>query len=194
MAKKVASKKKIAVKKTPIKKNIKTSKTSPKLVKKSEIQSQVSEGSRVPNFSAPLTGNQVFELKKYLGSKVVLYFYPRDATPGCTIQGHEFTKLNAEFKKLGVFVFGISRDSMKSHEKFKTKECYTIDLISDEDEKICQIFGVIKEKNMYGKKVFGIERSTFVVDEKGVLIKEWRKVQAEGQAQQTLEFFKSLKD
>lgn len=183
----------MADKKAPIKKNTTTKKTSPKLVKKSETQSQVSEGKMVPNFSAPLTGNQVFELKKYLGSKVVLYFYPRDATPGCTIQGHEFTKLSAEFKKMGVFIFGISRDSIKSHEKFKAKECYTIDLISDEDETICQIFAVIKEKNMYGKKVFGIERSTFVIDEKGCLIKEWRKVQAEGQAQQTLDFLKEKK-
>lgn len=114
--------------------------------------------------------------------KVLLYFYPKDSTPGCTIEGHEFSKLKKEFSKLNIAIFGISRDSISSHEKFKEKQCYTIDLLSDEDEIACGIFDVIKEKNMYGKKVMGIERSTFLISEDGILIQEWRKVKAEGHA------------
>lgn len=144
----------------------------------------------VPNFSAPTTGIENFKLSDFKGKKVVLYFYPKDATPGCTIEGHEFTKLKPQFDKLNTAVFGISRDSMKSHEKFKEKECYKVDLISDEDEKICKIFDVIKEKNMYGKKVMGIVRSTFIIDEKGKLMNEWIKVKAEGHAKEVLDWLK----
>jgi len=122
--------------------------------------------------------------------KVLLYFYPKDSTPGCTIEGHEFSKLKKEFAKLNIVIFGISRDSITSHEKFKEKQCYAIDLLSDEDEIACDIFDVIKEKNMYGKKVMGIERSTFLIDEKGVLTHEWRKVKAEGHAQSILQEIK----
>ncbi len=128
-----------------------------------------------------------FKLSDYAGKKVALYFYPKDATPGCTTEGHEFTKLKEKFSQINVEIFGVSRDSIKSHEKFKEKQCFNFDLLSDEDEKICQLFGVIKEKNMYGKKVMGIERSTFVIDEEGKLIAEWRKVKAEGHAQEVLE-------
>jgi peroxiredoxin Q/BCP len=117
----------------------------------------------------------------------VLYFYPKDMTPGCTIEGHEFTKLKGAFSKKNAVVFGVSRDSVASHEKFKAKECYTIDLLSDEDEKLCKTFGVIKDKNMYGKIVKGIERSTFVIDEQGRLASEWRGVKAEGHAAQVLD-------
>lgn len=144
----------------------------------------------VPNFSAPTTSIETFKLSDFKGEKVVLYFYPKDATPGCTIEGHEFTKLKPQFEKMNAHVFGVSRDSMKSHEKFKEKECYKVDLISDEDETICKIFDVIKEKNMYGKKIMGIERSTFVIDEKGKLIHEWRKVKAEGHAKEVLDWLK----
>ena len=123
---------------------------------------------------------------------MILYFYPKDHTPGCTLEGHEFSKLKKNFEKLNAVIFGVSRDSVQSHEKFKEKQCYSIDLLSDEDETACQIFDVIKEKNMYGKKVFGIERSTFLIDEKGVLLHEWRKVKAEGHAQEVLDYLKLI--
>lgn len=122
----------------------------------------------------------------------MIYFYPKDSTPGCTLEGHEFTRLQKQFRSAGAEVFGVSRDSMKSHEKFKEKECYSIDLLSDEDENLCQIFGVIKMKNMYGRQVRGIERSTFVIDEKGVLKKEWRGVRVAGHAEEVLDFVRSL--
>lgn len=131
-----------------------------------------------------------FDLAKYKGQNVVLYFYPKDATPGCTIEGHEFSKLLPQFKKLNAVVFGVSRDSMKSHDKFKDKEGYKVDLISDENSEACDLFDVIKEKNMYGKKVMGIERSTFWIDQEGVLKHEWRKVKAEGHAAEVLAYLK----
>lgn len=143
-------------------------------------------GKKAPKFELPATGSQVISLKNLLGKKVVLYFYPKDATPGCTLEGHEFTKLKKQFEKKNTIVFGVSRDDVKSHEKFKEKECYAIDLISDEESELCNAFDVIKEKNMYGKKVKGIERSTFVIDEKGVITHEWRKVKAEGHAEEVL--------
>lgn len=156
------------------------------------MATKVEEGKALKNFSAPMTSGKVFSLSEHKGKGIVLYFYPKDATPGCTLQGHEFTKLKNKFNQLNYEVYGISRDSLSSHEKFKDKQCYSIDLISDEDEAICNMFDVIKEKNMYGKKVFGIERSTFVINEKGVLLKEWRKVKAEGNAEQTLKYIKEL--
>lgn len=131
-------------------------------------------------------------MSDHSGRNIVLYFYPKDSTPGCTLEGHEFSKLRKEFQKLKTEVFGISRDSIKSHENFKTKQCYEIDLLSDADEVACEIFGVIKEKNMYGKKVLGIERSTFLIDKDGRLLKEWRKVKAEGHAQEVLDALKDL--
>lgn len=133
-----------------------------------------------------------FQLSEHKGKKVVLFFYPKDATPGCTLEGHEFSKLLPQFKKLGAVVYGVSRDSMKSHEKFKEKQCYTVDLISDEEEELCAIFDVVKDKNMYGKKVRGIERSTFVLDPSGEVLAEWRKVKAEGHAKEVLEAVKAL--
>ncbi len=152
----------------------------------------VSVGSAVPQFSLPSTGGRTVLSDMLKGKAVVLYFYPRDATPGCTLEGHDFSKLHAEFKSAGAQVFGVSRDSMKSHEKFKDCEKYSIDLLSDEDEKVCKLFGVIKMKNMYGKQVRGIERSTFVIDRDGNLVKEWRGVKVPGHAAAVLEFLKSL--
>lgn len=149
-------------------------------------------GSKVADFKLPSTSGEEFCLSKFKGQKVVIYFYPKDATPGCTLEGHEFTALRSEFKKLGAVVVGVSRDSLKSHLKFKEKQCYKIDLLSDEEEKLCRLFDVIKEKNMYGKKVMGIERSTFVIDEKGKLLCEWRKVKAEGHAKEVLKELKKL--
>ena len=143
-------------------------------------------GKKAPQFKLPATGAQTVNLKDLAGKKVVLYFYPRDMTPGCTIEGHEFTQLKKQFEKKNAVVFGVSRDDMKSHEKFKEKECYAIALISDEKSELCNAFDVIKDKNMYGKKVKGIERSTFVIDEKGTIVNEWRKVKAEGHAEEVL--------
>lgn len=149
-------------------------------------------GDKVPVFSLPSTAGQDFSLSGYEGRKIVLYFYPKDSTPGCTVEGHEFSKLIKQFQKLKTEVFGISRDSIKSHENFKSKQCYDIDLLSDAEEEACRIFDVIKEKNMYGKKVLGIERSTFLIGEDGKLLKEWRKVKAAGHAQEVLDAIKSL--
>lgn len=158
-----------------------------------EAAPAVSLGQLVPDFSLFATGAKLFQLSAMKGKKIVLYFYPKDATPGCTIEGHDFTKLHKEFKSKNAEVYGVSRDSISSHEKFKDKQCYTIDLISDPEEKICRTFGVIKTKNMYGKKVLGIERSTFVIDENGQLEKEWRGVSVEGHAQAVLDYLGSKK-
>ena len=133
-----------------------------------------------------------FNLKNLKGQKTVLYFYPKDNTPGCTTEGLDFTKQYSKFKKLGVAIFGVSRDSSASHEKFKTKMGFPFDLISDEDEELCKKFDVIKMKNMYGKKVRGIERSTFVLDEKGKIIQEWRKVKVDGHVDEVLAFVQAL--
>jgi peroxiredoxin Q/BCP len=147
----------------------------------------------LPHFVLPSTGGKEFSLSKFKGKKVVFYFYPKDATPGCTIEGHDFSKLKPKFEAAGAVVFGISRDSMKSHEKFKENQKYTVELLADEKEIACKIFDVIKEKNMYGKKVIGIERSTFVIDTESKIIKEWRKVRVEGHAQEVLEYVQGLK-
>jgi thioredoxin-dependent peroxiredoxin len=154
--------------------------------------SDLSIGSKVPDFTLPATGDQEIRLKKLKGKNVVLYFYPKDSTPGCTTEGHEFSELHAEFDKLGTEVFGVSRDSIKSHENFKTKQGFPFELLSDQDETLCQMFNVIREKNMYGKKVMGIERSTFLIDARGVLRQEWRKVKAAGHAAEVLEALKAL--
>jgi peroxiredoxin Q/BCP len=147
-------------------------------------------GQKVPAITLPATGEKEISLSDYLGQKIVLYFYPKDDTPGCTIESNDFNKFLPKFKKAGAVVLGVSRDSVKSHEKFCQKYAFDFDLLSDEDEALCNLFGVIKDKNMYGKKVRGIERSTFVIDEKGKLIQEWRKVSVEGHAEEVLEFIK----
>jgi len=149
-------------------------------------------GKPVADFSLPSTGNTTFKLSGTRGSKVVLYFYPKDNTPGCTTQGSDFRDLHPQFKRAGTQVFGISRDSVKSHEGFKSKMKFPFELLSDADEKVCGQFGVMKLKNMYGRKVRGIERSTFVIDEKGVLAREWRGVKVPGHVQEVLNFVKAL--
>lgn len=159
--------------------------------KKSET-SKILVGKAIPRFTLPATGGRSFSSDALNGKAVVLYFYPRDATPGCTIEGHDFSRLQEKFRKAGAEVFGISRDTMKSHEKFKECEKYSIDLLSDEDETVCKIFAVMKMKNMYGKKVRGIERSTFVIDAEGKVVKEWRGVKVPGHAEEVLQFVKSL--
>ena len=149
-------------------------------------------GLPVPDFSAPLTSGKTFKLSEYRGSKVVLYFYPKDSTPGCTTEGQNFRDRHQAFLAANTKVIGISRDSLKSHENFKAKMAFPFELLSDTDETVCALFGVIKMKNMYGKQVRGIERSTFVIDGKRVLAREWRKVKVPGHAQEVLDFVKSM--
>lgn len=146
----------------------------------------------VPDFSIPSTEG-IFKLSDHKGKNIVLFFYPKDNTPGCTLEGQEFTKLLPQFKKLNTLVYGISRDSLKSHGKFIQTCDLKLELLSDEDEKICKLFDVIKEKNMYGKMVMGVERSTFVIDADRKLVAEFRKVKAEGHAAQVLDAVKALK-
>ena len=140
----------------------------------------------------PATGNKTLCLQDFQGQAVVLYFYPKDDTPGCTTESNDFKKLYKKFQSYQTHVFGISRDNLASHEKFKSKYKFPFDLISDSDEVLCQAFHVLKEKNMYGKKVLGIERSTFVMDKDGKVIKEWRKVKVDGHASEVLDFVKKL--
>ena len=142
----------------------------------------------VSDFALPATGGSEFRLSAIKSRRVVLYFYPKDNTPGCTIEGAQFRDLHAKFVKAGCAVYGISRDSLKSHENFKAKMGFPFDLLSDESEKICNQFGVLKMKNMYGKKVRGIERSTFVLDRDRVIRREWRGVKVPGHAQEVLDF------
>jgi len=147
---------------------------------------------KVADFTAPATGGAPFKLSDHKGKAVVLYFYPKDNTPGCTIEGAAFRDLHKQFAKAGAVVAGISRDSLKSHEGFKEKMGFPFELVSDPDEKLCAQFDVIKMKNMYGKKVRGIERSTFLIAPDGTLAKEWRKVKVEGHAADVLAAVKAL--
>jgi thioredoxin-dependent peroxiredoxin len=149
-------------------------------------------GHRVADFSLPATGGGTFRLSEHRGKTLVLYFYPKDNTPGCTTEGLQFRELHAEFRKAGAEVYGVSRDSLKSHEGFKAKMGFPFELLSDADEATCRQFGVIKVKNMYGKKVRGIERSTFVLDGEGRIAREWRGVKVPGHAQEVLHFVKTL--
>lgn len=146
----------------------------------------------VPNFSLPGTEGKEFELKNYKGKNIVIYFYPKDCTSGCTLQGQNFRDHYKEFQKYNTEIFGISRDTLKLHEKFRNEQQFPFILLSDTSEKICQLFDVIKEKNMYGKKVRGIERSTFLIDKNGVLRQEWRKVKVDGHIEEVLAAVKTL--
>ena len=148
-------------------------------------------GKKVTDFTAESTGGP-FKLSAHKGHPVVLYFYPKDNTPGCTTEGAQFRDLYPKFKKLGATIVGCSRDSLKAHEGFKEKMAFPFELLSDAEEKLCSQFEVIKMKNMYGKKVRGIERSTFVIDADGKLAKEWRGVKVPGHADEVLDFVKTL--
>lgn len=159
---------------------------------KKSSQGKVAEGTKVPDFTVASSDGGEFQLSDKKGKKVVLYFYPKDNTPGCTLEGQEFNKLLPQFKKAGAEVYGVSRDSLKSHGKFIDQCGFKFDLLSDEDEELCQLFDVIKEKNMYGRKVIGIERSTFIIDEAGRLAGEFRKVKAAGHAAAILDIVKKL--
>jgi thioredoxin-dependent peroxiredoxin len=148
-------------------------------------------GTKVPDFTAAATGGD-FKLSDHKGETVVLYFYPKDNTPGCTTEGEQFRDAYKKFRKAGAIVVGCSRDSLKSHENFKAKMQFPFELIADVDETLCTQFGVIKMKNMYGKKVRGIERSTFVIDGKGKLVNEWRGVRVPGHVEEVLAAVNSL--
>ena len=146
----------------------------------------------VPDFELPSTGNKTFRLSAAHGKNLVIYFYPKDDTPGCTTEGQEFRDAYTEFTGADCGIVGISRDNIKSHEKFKAKMNFPFELLSDTDETVCNLFGVMKMKNMYGKQVRGIDRSTFVVDTKGILRREWRSVKVPAHVQEVLEFVKTL--
>lgn len=144
----------------------------------------------VADFKCAATGDQTMQLKTLRGKKVVLYFYPKDATPGCTTEGQEFRDLHARFRRQNAVIFGVSRDSLGSHEKFKEKQKFPFELLSDPDEWLCRQFDVIKQKTLYGRKFMGIERSTFLIDENGKLRKEWRKVKVKNHAAEVLDAVK----
>jgi peroxiredoxin Q/BCP len=152
----------------------------------------VSVGRKVPDFSVPVTNGEKWKLSDAKGEKVVIYFYPKDMTTGCTRESQDFRDLYPAFKRAKVRVLGISRDSIKSHDKFRDKEKLPFELLSDADEKVCKLFDVIKEKSLYGRKYMGIDRSTFLIDADGVLRREWRGVKVPGHAEEVLEAAKSL--
>jgi len=149
--------------------------------------SKVKIGKKIPSFSTILDDGSELKSKDFNGKNIVIYFYPKDSTPGCTKEGEDFRDLHEEFIKSNAQIYGVSRDSVASHQKFKAKYKFPFHLISDEDESLCKIFDVIKEKNMYGRKYMGIERSTFLINDKGQLLSEWRKVKVKGHAQEVLD-------
>ena len=148
-------------------------------------------GKKVPAFNLPATGEQSIKLADLKGKNIVLYFYPKDSTPGCTLEGQDFRDLHAKFRRQNTVILGVSRDSIASHEKFKEKQKFPFELLSDPDEKLCQQFDVIHEKTLYGRKFMGVERSTFLIDEAGKLRQEWRKVKVKGHAEEVLEAVKN---
>ena len=152
----------------------------------------VETGQPAPDFSAPATGDQTLSLSDFQGKTLVLYFYPKDNTPGCTQEGQDFRDLHAEFQAAGAQILGVSRESIRSHENFKAKFEFPFELLSDPDETLCKAYDVMKEKNMYGRKYMCVERSTFVIDPQGMLRHEWRKVKVKGHAQAVLDAVKSI--
>ena len=150
------------------------------------------EGKKCPKFNGICTNNKNFSNKDFIGKKLVIYFYPKDNTPGCTTQGQDFRDNFKTFKKLNTEILGVSRDSVKSHENFKLKQSFPFELLSDPDEKICKAFDVMKMKSMYGKQYMGVDRSTFLIDEKGIIIKEWRSVKVKGHVEEVLSLVKEL--
>jgi peroxiredoxin Q/BCP len=144
-------------------------------------------GSKVPNFSLPMTGGGTWSLKDNAGKNLVIYFYPKDMTSGCTRESQDFRDLAGKFAKAGTRIVGVSRDPVASHDKFAAKESLPFPLLADTEEKACQLFDVIKQKSMYGRKYLGVERSTFLIDGAGRLVQEWRKVKVPGHAEEVLE-------
>lgn len=146
----------------------------------------------VGDFSAAATGDKTIRLKDLRGQNVVIYFYPKDSTPGCTTEGRDFSALHTKFKRQNTMILGVSRDSIASHEKFKDKQGFKFDLLSDPDEALCGKFDVIHEKTLYGRKFMGVVRSTFLIDSEGKLRQEWRSVKVKGHAEEVLEAAKAL--
>ncbi|MBI2379959.1 MAG: peroxiredoxin [Gammaproteobacteria bacterium] len=149
-------------------------------------------GQAATAFELPATGGQKLSNKDFAGKNLVLYFYPKDSTPGCTLEGQAFRDLHEQFAEANTVILGVSRDSLKAHENFRAKQCFPFDLLSDSEETLCTAYDVIKMKNMYGKQVRGIERSTFLIDAKGILRAEWRKLSVKGHAEEVLKAAKEL--
>ncbi len=159
----------------------------------SESAKPLTIGDTVPDFSAPATSNLNFKLSDYKGkSNLVIYFYPKDSTPGCTTEGQDFRDLHDHFKSHDTEIFGVSKDTMKRHDNFKAKQSFTFELISDVDEEVCNLFNVIQLKKLYGKEYMGIVRSTFLIDKEGILRQHWDKVRVKGHAAEVLEAVKEL--
>lgn len=152
----------------------------------------VSVGKRVANFTLPATGDKMLSLNDFKGTHLVLYFYPKDNTPGCTLEGQNFRDAYQDFRNANTEILGVSRDSVRKHENFCTKQSFPFDLLSDEEEVLCKQFDVIKEKKLYGRTYMGIERSTFLIDSDGVLRNEWRKVRVSGHVDAVLQAVQSL--
>lgn len=150
------------------------------------------EGKKCPNFKAEVTSNLNLSNKDFIGKNLVIYFYPKDSTPGCTTEGQDFRDNFKVFKKLNTEILGVSRESIKSHENFKSKQSFPFELLSDPDEKVCKAFDVMKLKSMYGRQYIGIDRSTFLINIKGKIIKEWRSVKVTGHVEEVLEAVKDL--
>lgn len=148
---------------------------------------KILEGKKCPKFIAEATNNQMISNESYKNKNLVIYFYPKDSTPGCTTEGQEFRDNYKKFKKINTEILGISRDSIQSHENFKTKQNFPFELLSDPDEKVCKSFDVMKLKSMYGRKYMGVDRSTFLVDLKGIIVKEWRGVKVKGHVQEVFD-------
>ena len=153
----------------------------------------VTVGKKIKNFTRPATGDKTISLKELAGKKVVLYFYPKDSTPGCTTEGQDFRDAKARFTRQNTVILGVSRDSLKRHENFKSKQSFNFDLLSDEDESLCKQFDVIKLKKLYGREYMGIDRSTFLIGEDGVLLEEWRGVKVKGHVDEVLAACKKYK-
>lgn len=150
-------------------------------------------GKKCPVFKAEATNNEVISNSTYKGKNLVIYFYPKDSTPGCTTEGQEFRDAYKKFKKLNTEILGVSRDPIRSHENFKSKQNFPFELLSDPDEKVCKAFGVMKLKSLYGREYMGVDRSTFIVNAKGIIRNEWRNVKVKGHVQEVLESIKDLK-
>ncbi len=157
-----------------------------------DMSRKVSLDQPVPDATLKLTGDQTRKLSDFKGKNLVLYFYPKDDTPGCTTEGQDFRDQHKRFRKLDVEILGVSRDSLASHEKFRAKHKFPFDLVADEDEKLCKLFNVIKEKSLYGRKYLGVDRSTFIIDRQGVLRREFRGVKVTGHVQEVLEEIEKL--
>ena len=149
-------------------------------------------GKNCPKFKAECTSNKILSNNDFEGQNLVIYFYPKDSTPGCTTEGQEFRDQYKIFKKYNTEIIGVSRDSIKSHENFKLKQSFPFELLSDPDEKVCKAFDVMKLKSMYGREYIGVDRSTFIINDKGKVVREWRSVKVKGHVDEVLEAVKEL--